>query len=116
MLAKRVGRKQPIVAHMPPSGMPRVLWMIENGNPNGFPIHRTVIIAPIGPFTPGLVIANTFAVDDMAVADGALEPHGLGKSHRHRTLLGIAEGERAVACVQSDLKIEDPFAGAGGFI
>src|SRR5262245_52277638 len=85
--AKRIGREQPIIPHVPPGRVPRVLRMIEKSDSNGLALGGPIIIAPIGPLAPGVVVALAFAVDDMSFA--ALEAHGLGESDSHHPVFVV---------------------------
>src|SRR5437660_985107 len=87
VLTERIGREQPILTNVPPSGMPRVLRMIKNGHPHGLSVDRAVIVTPISALAPGVSIANARAANDVAVPDRAFKPHGFGKPDGHCALL-----------------------------
>src|SRR5439155_24987416 len=80
MLAKRIGREQAVIAHMPPGGMPRVLRMIENRDADSLSSHGAVIITPVGAFAPGLSVANSGAVNDVTFAGFSFETHRFGQA------------------------------------
>ena len=65
--------------------------MVEDGDADRFAIDGAIIITPIRAFAPGFAVADAGAVDDMALADFALEAHGLGQAHGHGAFLGVAE-------------------------
>ena len=106
MPTKGIGRKQAIIAHVPPGGMLRILRMIENGHAHGFVLHRAVVIAPFGAFAPGLLIPHAGAVDDMAMTDFAFEPHRFSQAHCHRPFFGVPEDDIFVRRVERNREIE----------
>src|ERR1035437_10531319 len=64
---KGVGRKQTVIAHMPPRRMPGILRVIEDAHSYRRVLHRPVIVAPLGPFAPGVIILLPGAIDDVAL-------------------------------------------------
>src|SRR5437867_1923857 len=61
-----IGRKEPVIAHVPPRGITRVVRVIEDRDADRLAIHGPVIINPLGPLAPGRVVAHPFAVYDVA--------------------------------------------------
>ena len=97
--------------------MPGVLRMIEHGDAHDLVAHRPGIIAPFRAFAPGRSIPNPGALHDVAqarlvLADG--QAHGLGDPNAHRSLLGVTENNLLLARLQSDVEVEQPFAGRPG--
>ena len=80
--------------------------MIEYGYAQGFSIDRSIIIAPIGAFAPSGVIAIAGTVNNVTVADLSFKAHGFCKSNRHGPFLGVAERDRLVGCLDSDVEVE----------
>src|ERR1035437_3382989 len=96
VLAERIGREQPVVTHMPPGRVARVLGMVENRDADRLALDGAVVITPLRPFAPGLAVAHAGAVDDMALPHLALEPHRLGQSYCHAAFLRVPEGQLAI--------------------
>ena len=93
---ERVGRKQAIIAHVPPGGMARVGGMIKNGDPSGLALNRAGAI-PLRPFPPVLSSRTPRQDDGPAQAVFAVaQPHRFGHPHRHRAFFGVAENHRFI--------------------
>src|SRR5690242_14137829 len=69
MLPEGVCGKQTVIPDMPPSGVARILGMIEDGHADGLALHRTVIVTPGGTLSPGGAIAHAFTVHNVALGD-----------------------------------------------
>src|SRR5437868_11379083 len=106
MPPKGIGGEQTVIPHMPPRGMPRILRMIEHGNPCDAPANRPVIIAPIRALAPRIVVALTGAIHDVAVLARVLELHRFGDADGHRAFLRIAKGHFPIGSMKRDLEIK----------
>src|SRR2546428_9043879 len=89
--------------------MPWISRVIEDGQADSFSFDRTIVIAPIGAFSPGGSIAIARAVNNVAVADFALPAHGFSQPGSHGAFFGIAEGYLVIGSVQTDFEIHQAF-------
>src|SRR5262245_41853221 len=53
MPAKRICGKQTVIANVPPCRMTRIIRVLKDGNADSLSIHRTVIVTPASPLSPG---------------------------------------------------------------
>src|SRR3974377_840947 len=101
---------------MPPRRVARILWVIEYRDADVLSVNWSVIVAPIGPLSPGFSIAHTCAVDDVALSNRTFEPHGFSKPQGHGAFLRISKYYVGLWSVQRDLEIKYPPIRIGRFV
>ena len=117
---ERIGREQPVIAHMPPRRMPRVGGVIEDRDPvhgraarNG---HGPGVVAPLGPFAPGVPVLLSPRIQNGPALGlvGPLQAHRLGEPNGESALLGIAQHQRSAHRAHGDLEVQLAHLGGRG--
>src|SRR5205823_13310389 len=92
--------------------MARVGGMVEHGDTDSLPAHRSIIIAPVALFAPGVAVFDAGAQKDMAFARFVFavdEAHGFGDANGHRAFFGVAEDQVFVGGFDCDVEVEEAF-------
>src|SRR6202453_3526665 len=107
--AEGIGGEKAVIAHMPPGWMAQVVRMVKNGDADGLAVNWTGIVAPIGAFSPGLLVAQAGGEDDVAVAGQSFmsQTHGLRDAYGNGAILFVAEDGGLIGRrLQGDIKNE----------
>ena len=128
MHAEGIRGEEPVFTDVPPRRSLRVLGMIEDGDADGLAIDGAGVIAPLGAFAPGFLVAVAATGDAAAHGDAAFADlgfllagflrenaaHGFIHAHRHGTFLGVAEHDVFVAGLEGDFEVEQALVARPG--